>query len=92
MGLLDGMTDQPRRIQIMTTNNPPTREQIQALARAARVLGAEAAYDDCIGGDLRAPCDASDACRAAVDAYRTAAIEFDRRVHGPARAYYFFGK
>jgi len=53
-----------------------------ARANAVR-LGAIDAYDDCIGGDLRSPPDASPECDAALAAYRLAARERQAYVHGP---------
>jgi len=67
----------------------PSREKISSLADAAVALGAVEGYDDTPGGDLRAPYDATDACRDAVAAYRRAVRRRHSWVYGPERRYYY---
>lgn len=69
-----------------------TRETVWELAQAAIAAGAVDAYDDCVGGAVRAPTGASKACVDAVERYRAAARELDAHINGPQRAYYYFGR
>jgi len=66
-----------------------SEKRVRELYERARELGGEDAYDDCIGGSIRAPDGASKECEEAVRAYRRAEIEHYGKVYGPALHDYY---
>ena len=76
----------------MTTTKKTDRDIVCELRDRAFALGAADSYDDCIGGDVYAPEGCSAACREAVQAYKRAAMDLHRNVHGPMLREYYFGR
>ncbi len=73
----------------METIRVTSEEDVRAAAQAAIAAGAVEAYNDCVGGSLTDPPDASAECLQALQIFRTVSREHHRQVYGPMlREYY----
>ena len=66
-----------------------TNVEVTTAYQRAVSLGAVDSYDDCIGGDIRPPTDATPECVEAVAEYRRLAISRHRETYGRARRAYY---
>ncbi len=66
-----------------------TSDDVQAAAQAAIAAGAVECYNDCVGGSLTDPPNASAECLQALQIYRSVSREHHRQVYGRMlREYY----